>query len=57
MAREFGMFVFLMPFVGHASEYEDCGTYTRDAEETRRAIQEDTIQEARDLLARTSRAT
>jgi hypothetical protein len=46
----------LMPFVGHASEYEDCGTYSQDVEETRRAIDEDIIREAHDLLARTSRS-
>jgi hypothetical protein len=35
-----------MPFVGHASEYEDCGTYSQDVEDTRRAIEEDMIQVA-----------
>jgi hypothetical protein len=41
----------LLSFVGHASEYEDCESYSQHPKETRRQIEQDIIKEARALLA------
>jgi hypothetical protein len=41
----------LLSFVGCASEYEDCESYSQHPEETRREIEHDIIEEARVLLA------
>jgi hypothetical protein len=45
----------LMPFVGNASEYEDCGSYSQNHEETRRKIDEDIVQDARQLVTEITR--
>ena len=41
----------LLAFVGSASEYEDCNTYSGNPEETRRQIAQDIIEDARALLS------
>ena len=41
----------LLVFVGDASEYEDCGSYSDDIEKTRRKIEQSIIEDARELLA------
>lgn len=40
----------LLAFAGTASEYEDCESYSRDPEETRRQISQEIIEQARALL-------
>jgi len=47
----------LMPFVGHASEYEDRGSYSQDIEKTRQQIEKDIVEEAQSLLVGTSAET
>jgi len=41
----------LLSFVGNASEYEDCESYSQHPEETRGQIEQDIIKDARALLA------
>ncbi len=41
----------LLSFVGHASEYEDCESYSQHPEKTRLQIEQDIIEDARALLA------
>lgn len=41
----------LLSFVGCASEYEDCESYSQHLEETRREIEQNIIEDARALLA------
>lgn len=41
----------LLSFVGNASEYDDCGSYSQHPEETRRQIEQEIIKDARVLLA------
>jgi len=38
-----------VPFVGLASEYEDCGPYSGHSEQTRRKIEQEILNEAREL--------
>jgi hypothetical protein len=40
----------LLSFVGRASEYEDCESYSQHPEKTRRQIEEEIIKDARALL-------
>jgi hypothetical protein len=40
----------LMSFVGNASEYEDCEFYSQHAEEVRRKLADDIMQDARELV-------
>jgi hypothetical protein len=47
----------LMPFVGHASEYEDCGSFSQNIEKTRQQIEKDIVKEAQSLLVGTSTET
>ncbi len=41
----------LLVFVGDASEYEDCSSYSDDVERTRYEIEESIVNDARNLLA------
>ena len=42
----------LLSFVGNASEYEDCESYSQDPVRTRRQIEQNIIKDARALLAK-----
>ena len=43
----------LLTFVGNASEYEDCGSYSDDIDKARRTIEQRIIEDAQELLEAT----
>ncbi|MGA7575952.1 MAG: hypothetical protein WBV31_08885 [Terriglobales bacterium] len=47
----------LMPFVGNASEYEDCSRYSQNSEKILRKIDADIVQAARLFLERSTNET
>jgi len=52
--REIDLQKEFLPFVGLASEYEDCESYGANPEITRRKLEQEIVDLARDLVASTS---